>query len=591
MAGLLSKDGYLNLTAVSGSTQVGLYAADGSYNVTTSGTGYRGLFAPCGALNITAVTGSSWAGMYAPDGSLNVYFGDGSHCGCASGNDVLGTLTVPYKIATNRLRTPIGSTTPGGGINYSFSSVYLGTAPYSTYGYRFGFPAHQSASGNYPVESRQNGTFTILGFSLGYGMADDVTQATWIRGTINGSQSAIIDPTVNPIGVLSDELIPFASQIPANAHRWLRVSVYFAGASLLVNAAATAPSREYAKFHNSDNSVWLTNGANLTLTPNGVSSSAYTASLAVCKGSGTRRAYFVFGDSIGYGQNEGQAGFSDGIWGYLSRGLEDRTTPANVRFGLNWCCPGTKATDVGAHNDTLQWKAGLIKLLPNIPFDAIICQHMTNDSFTSLATGITNMKAYYAALRTLFGASIPIYQATLTPKIAALTDAYATTANQTPAAYFNNGQSERQLNDKIKADLLDGVLTGYIDAGSAIADGVSTDKCLSLTSPSTTLNGDYTQNSTTMNVVDASIFSPGDWLFPDPVYGGQSGTGSYTGQVMSITGNAITLVSGINNALLTSGKIVRTAYLSDGVHPTRAGHKLMAPVVTAWRDAQVLAGY
>ena len=76
MSGLYAADGSYNVTVVSGSTYTGLYAADGSYNVVVSNSSvYAGLYNPCGAYNVLVVP-TPPAGqenpIYAPNGSLYV---------------------------------------------------------------------------------------------------------------------------------------------------------------------------------------------------------------------------------------------------------------------------------------------------------------------------------------------------------------------------------------------------------------------------------------------------------------------------------------------------------------------------------------
>lgn len=72
MAGLYAADGSWNVTFVSGNTLTGLHAADGSYNVITSpGNRYVGAYHPCGALWVTINT-SLGVPIRAPDGSLYI---------------------------------------------------------------------------------------------------------------------------------------------------------------------------------------------------------------------------------------------------------------------------------------------------------------------------------------------------------------------------------------------------------------------------------------------------------------------------------------------------------------------------------------
>lgn len=66
----------INVTVVSGEDLVGLYAADGSYNVVdTTAVDPQfpcGIMHPCGAYNVTVVAGNAKTGLYAANGSLNV---------------------------------------------------------------------------------------------------------------------------------------------------------------------------------------------------------------------------------------------------------------------------------------------------------------------------------------------------------------------------------------------------------------------------------------------------------------------------------------------------------------------------------------
>jgi hypothetical protein len=70
--GLYAADGSWNVTVVDGTAVTGLYAADGSMNVAVSeGTSPVGLTHPCGARWVTVAT-SGVVGFYAPDGSMYV---------------------------------------------------------------------------------------------------------------------------------------------------------------------------------------------------------------------------------------------------------------------------------------------------------------------------------------------------------------------------------------------------------------------------------------------------------------------------------------------------------------------------------------
>lgn len=70
MSGLYASDGSINVTVVSGG-YTGLYGTDGSWNVIPNTSGYGLVDPPTGALRVTLVSGSQNS-IYAQDGSLNV---------------------------------------------------------------------------------------------------------------------------------------------------------------------------------------------------------------------------------------------------------------------------------------------------------------------------------------------------------------------------------------------------------------------------------------------------------------------------------------------------------------------------------------
>lgn len=76
MSGLYAADGSWNVTVVSGLSNVGIYAADGSINVILSpGNTNVGAYHPCGAWYVSVAPANTWVPARAPDGSLYVYTG------------------------------------------------------------------------------------------------------------------------------------------------------------------------------------------------------------------------------------------------------------------------------------------------------------------------------------------------------------------------------------------------------------------------------------------------------------------------------------------------------------------------------------
>lgn len=55
--GIYAPDGTFRTTTVNGLTRVGLYAADGSFNVVVDDASNKGLFHPCGALRVNSGSG------------------------------------------------------------------------------------------------------------------------------------------------------------------------------------------------------------------------------------------------------------------------------------------------------------------------------------------------------------------------------------------------------------------------------------------------------------------------------------------------------------------------------------------------------
>lgn len=101
MAGLFAADGSINVTVVSGTSNVGAYAVDGSINVIASPGGTNvGAYHPSGAWYVTLLS-NTLAPARAPDGSLYIqvspYAGDsGQRVTVVSGS--LGSFVPTYYI-------------------------------------------------------------------------------------------------------------------------------------------------------------------------------------------------------------------------------------------------------------------------------------------------------------------------------------------------------------------------------------------------------------------------------------------------------------------------------------------------------------
>lgn len=92
-SGIYAEDGSLRVTVVDGNTFVGLYAADGSYNVKVRSDEF-GIYDQSGAILVT-VRSTPGAGIYTP-------------------NDNLYVSTSPYVYGSQRVTVVSGSLTPPG---------------------------------------------------------------------------------------------------------------------------------------------------------------------------------------------------------------------------------------------------------------------------------------------------------------------------------------------------------------------------------------------------------------------------------------------------------------------------------------------
>lgn len=93
MSGLYSSGGLVNVTVVSSTTLSGIYARDGSLNVSLSDGTNRGLYAPGGSIRVTVATNTAAQGkVYAPDGSWYITATKGSPVGALAVLVISGSL-------------------------------------------------------------------------------------------------------------------------------------------------------------------------------------------------------------------------------------------------------------------------------------------------------------------------------------------------------------------------------------------------------------------------------------------------------------------------------------------------------------------
>jgi hypothetical protein len=101
----------------------GLYAADGSFNVTVvDGTDWVGLYAADGSWNVIAVDGTEYVGVYDASGALNVYVSDGTYRGWYHPSGAWNVAESPYVTGVSKV-TPVGGTSFGPQITLSNNTV------------------------------------------------------------------------------------------------------------------------------------------------------------------------------------------------------------------------------------------------------------------------------------------------------------------------------------------------------------------------------------------------------------------------------------------------------------------------------------
>jgi len=513
-----------------------------------------------------------------------------------------------YYFATNRAKTP------GGNMSITSSNkmlvrVYLGTAPFASHSYRLALPGHTNiTTGVWPTESNLLTDITIDGVSIGYGLTTDPTAATYVAGTIAGTVGAVIT-TTNAIGVLTDDIISAASPIPAGYHRWMQIAMNTPATVSIPAVYQFTPSTSPAIEGTVRGTTVYSATSTVAITPGAVPQAAYGPSFVVCKGHSGKAVALIWGDSISAGLNEQPDSYTNGISGFISRGLENASTKL---FGANFGVPGA-----GPHQWTYQGRVGssgnkidLIKLVPNLPFTHIISEHGTNsvngiangtvsgttsggtlDTITGLpwntpAGFLAGMKAYSDMLRAEFGASIPIYQTTIICKGSTITG-WSTAAGTTP-----NGATLAQgfgFNAQLQTDLVGGKFASYIDTASIAGD--TNDKSKWAVHPfQTTLAADYVSLATTCSLVSVTGLSVGDGLIIDPLgLVSQSNPGNGIGSfVIGITGTGPYTVTLSSPRAYTvnppAGTQVNGEYTRDGTHPSASMHKLMSVAVTKWAE-------
>ncbi|MFS2007966.1 hypothetical protein ACEN9F_30600 [Duganella sp. CT11-25] len=484
------------------------------------------------------------------------------------------------RVVGNRTRSPVASATLGTAIK-QMNWLYLGFCLFSPYDFRAVYPTHYTNASNLEINAPNNLTFE--GWSIMYSATKDVNAATRVLGSVAGSTAAFtIDPTVNSVGFITDFNVA-KDVIPAGRHIWIGQAfatpsggavpgVYnFGPSSTLEGSVGSAVTSQASK---------LTSGTLPATGANG-SASNWGPSMITCKGN-PNKAGMGWGDSVGFDANESAYTQTDGVSGWLNRGMAMN----DELYFANMCIPGSSPgywVDTG--RVAVAKKLDLIHLFPTIPFDFIVDQASTNgwgSGGTTYANLLVKFKAYIALLRAEFP-GIPIHQSLVICKASATTDGLTSVAGQTPSLPIGSGQ--QQLADKLLLDRADGTVDGVIDIRpyfSAVGDVTR----WPVNPFSTTIAVDYPANQ---GFIILSAPPPADvGLILDPLgWGANIAT--------SVSGRSIKFVTDLGNGTWrvdvsfgwtiakAAGIAVQGADTIDLVHPAACSHKKGAVGMDAYK--------
>lgn len=516
--------------------------------------------------------------------NVSAYIG----AGVIGGNKMKPGDPGSFLVATTRFRSPY-STIGGVGVRYQHRRFYIGQTSDPEYGFAGLLPLFSSANGG--GETLMTGKIRIIGWSLGWGPTIDPTAATWVRGKIKGADSYIMDPAVDGIGVVVDELLTAAQEIPAGSHRWASVSFDFIDnqAPLFLFVGPGAGSLEGGTSGSTEGTglvTDLTSGRAMSQTGAGT---AYGFAWFGSRSSKRRTALMEISDSIPYGDT-GETAYSAplGVQGFIKRGMD---APGGVgrRNVVTIAIPGSypKAYATG-ETSKYAMKIASLKMAPNDLFTHILSGHgqnsignppngwgTTNDAF------IAGMKAYGQFLRQTFP-DAKLHTVDLPVRAAVTTDGLQTEANQTAAGGYEIGSRARAFSARVRADGVDGVFEKITADIQSLFKGSSDDKMRPYTGPINTTVTAFTQGTNKITVADVSQIRLGDTILADPNGVGSAGTAA-TRVVSAISGNELTLTNPVTVAVPVGAKLIG-CYLSDMVHPSFQMHEIAAPGATTFRD-------
>lgn len=422
--------------------------------------------------------------------------------------------------------------------------------------------------------------YTIVGISL-----QALVDGRWVvaHGAFGGRDGVSVAPGV---GVLSGDVV-FDSDIPANSSMASMVAIRaVAGQGVPVNSRSRVGTDEGAVVNGQLDATGPLRGVNGRFSGR-IVTPAFIVGVAT---DGVERPVFwVDGDSIGYGKNGNEneltgLDFHDGTGalGFVAIALEERRRSPRMAFG-NSCVPGVGLAE---RQTRAAWsrQLNLIGLVPNRPYTHIISQHGNSGPPGDYAGAFRPaVRRYYALLNAESAAwgdaPAPIYQTRTIPRPGVWPSSLR---GQTPSA-APLGSAVRWAFD---ADLREGrfpELAGSIPTNTYYGydqgqhrDKIAVPGFIAVVTRSCAAGEREVELSARPQVGDFLLFGPG--------------VENLGAHVVSVTkGEPVRarLEHGFK-VELRAGLPVQAVLAADaaGLHPSSAGHELIAAAMIEWKAAQ-----
>lgn len=487
-----------------------------------------------------------------------------------------------YFFSSGALRWATTLQNVGGSDSWSIVRKYIGYFPQPTYGHRFMFPAFNA--GGVAAEAPCTSPILIERYAVVSSPTQSATDGASVAtfGQIQGADSYLIDPAINTIGVLTDDVGTKASPIAAG-HIFLEYAYKVNSGLNYPRAFPLAPNQSVEGTSTSTTTSRASLvGVRTALSVGATAANVYTPSYSVCKNIGP--SDIAFGDSKQYGENETaysatltNRGYAWGTYGRKWAAMDRTIFIASVP-GSNpekWVGNGGSVPGTADLPNFWAKKKAAIALCPNFPANRVFNQHGGNSTLWTNATAYHNgqaaLKAFY---QSEFGATLPVYACLVSSRLSS-TDGYTTLVNQTPLTTYLPGGTIRTIQTEMVSDNMGGVFAGYVDGW--VAFGSDSDPSRSPpnseTGQATTLASPYTSGTNTLVLTDASGFAIGDFVRLDPT---GSGATAAAVNVLNKSGNTLTLNTGGFGYSVAAGVAVVGTFVADGTHESSQGHKRAA---------------